>query len=489
MFDPLVTTATELRQRLEDGKITSVQIVQEYLAQIDRYNSKLNAFISIAPRDKVIRAAAALDQERRCGIIKSPLHGIPIVLKDCFVTASSLGMSTTAGAWAFKSAKATTNGHIVQKLIDAGLIILGKTNMTELCGMKLWTTPGRSAIIGQTLSPYVGHLKEDEGILGHSSPGGSSTGSAVAVAAGFSPLALGTETIGSIVTPAGRNALYALKPTVGTQNSKGMYRMTDFYDSPGPIAKSSADLALLAVILLDQPYDLATMHSENLSVGFLSSSVWFLGPEMCRQYGGTAEQMARDYEETVSILASHGCKVKYPVEFPSADELTVDGKSPVMSIAFWEFKNIGLPGFIQSFETCDVNNLEDLVNFNETNKHQALPNDTDQELLVKSLACTESQEDINHLTKVLREKARKIVDGVLERSNIDLLAAPTDSAFATYAAAAGYPLAAVPLGQLRHNKRPFGLCVMAKANQEGKLLRFQAVYENAVAARPIPEFG
>lgn len=91
MFDPLVTTATELRQRLEDGKITSVQIVQEYLAQIDRYNSKLNAFISIAPRDKVIRAAAALDQERRCGIIKSPLHGIPIVLKVILSRSFNLG--------------------------------------------------------------------------------------------------------------------------------------------------------------------------------------------------------------------------------------------------------------------------------------------------------------------------------------------------------------------------------------------------------------
>ncbi|KAK6201826.1 hypothetical protein LQW54_009321 [Pestalotiopsis sp. IQ-011] len=471
MFDPLVTTATELRERLEDGKITSVQIVQEYFAQIDRYNSKLNAFISIAPRDKVIRAAAALDEERRCGRIRSPLHGIPIVLKDCFVTDSGLGMSTTAGTWAFKSAKAATNGHI------------------ELCGMKLWTTPGRSAIIGQTLSPYVGYLKEDEGILGHSSPGGSSTGSAVAVASGFSPLALGTETIGSIVTPAGRNALYALKPTVGIQNSKGMYRMTDFYDSPGPIAKSPSDLSLLSAILLDQPYDSATTHSDNLSVGLLAPSIWCLGSEMCRQYGTTAEQMAQDYEKAVSILASHGCKVEYPVKFPNADELTVDGKSPVMSIAFWEFKNIGLPGFIQSFETCDVSNLEDLVSFNEANKHQALPNDTDQELLVKSLSCTESEEDIDHLTKVLRSKAREIVDGVLERSNIDLIAAPTDSAFATYAAAAGYPLAAVPLGQLEHNKRPFGLCIMAKANQEEKLLRFQAVYETAVAARPIPEFG
>lgn len=113
----------------------------------------------------------------------------------------------------------------------------------------------------------------------------------MAVAAGFSPLALGTETIGSIVSPAGRNALYALKPTVGMQNIKGLYRMTDFYDSPGPIAKSSSDLALLAAILLDQPYDLDSTHPDNLSVGFLAPSIWCLGSEMCRQYGTTAEQM------------------------------------------------------------------------------------------------------------------------------------------------------------------------------------------------------
>lgn len=132
------------------------------------------------------------------------------------------------------------------------------------------------------------------------SPGGSSTGSAVAVAAGFSPLALGTETIGSIITPATRAGLYALKPTVGLQHTRGMYRMTEFFDCPGPMAKTPEDLAVLASVMLRQP-SLSSPTSaeesalrqpwEGLSVGYLDPRVWKLDEDMCRQHEGTAEQM------------------------------------------------------------------------------------------------------------------------------------------------------------------------------------------------------
>ncbi|CDM34983.1 Amidase [Penicillium roqueforti FM164] len=187
----LTTNAVDLQRLLDENKTTSAQDVEEYLAQIDRYEPALNALISPAPRDKVLATAKAL-------------------LKDCFVTASELGMSTTAGSYAFVGAKASKNGAITQRLIDAGLIILGKANMTEFAGMKMtMMMPGWSAHGGQTLSPYT--------------PGASSTGSAVAVAAGFSPLAMATETIGSIVTPSTRAGLYSLKPTTGVQDTTGLY--------------------------------------------------------------------------------------------------------------------------------------------------------------------------------------------------------------------------------------------------------------------------
>ncbi|KAK9424991.1 putative Amidase signature domain-containing protein [Seiridium unicorne] len=456
MFDTLTTNAVELQRLLQDGKIMSVEIVEQYQDQIDRYDSQVHAFISLAPRDVVLQTAASLDHERRQG-------------KDCFVTEASLGMDTTAGTYEFIGAKPKKNGAIVQKLIDAGLIILGKTNMTvssqvtnfrwwltvqELHGMKMIMTPGRSAAGGQTLSPYVGDIEKGEVILGHSSPGGSSTGSAVAIASGFSPLAMGAETIGSIVTPSARAAL-----------------MTDTFDSPGPMAKSPADLGCLTSTLLDQKFEsLAIEAGHNAKIGFLSPKTWVLGPGMCRQHEGTAEQMAS--------LSSRGFKTKYPAELPTAEALSLDGTDAIMPIAFSEFRDIGIPEFIQSFEECAIKDLAALIKFNGANQDRALPPpDTDQDLFIKALESTKSEERLGYLRTGLREKARHIVDKALADQDLDLIAAPTDSALAIYAAAAGYPSANVPLGQLKYNNRPFGLCLMTRANEEEKMLRFMLAYE------------
>lgn len=133
-FNVLTTNAVDLQHLLEDDKITSFQIVLEYLAQIDLYEPAFNALISPVPREKVLAIAAALDQERQEGKVRGPFHGIPIILKDSFVTASNLGMGTTAGSRAFIGSQASKNGAITQRLIDAGLIILGKANMT-VCGV------------------------------------------------------------------------------------------------------------------------------------------------------------------------------------------------------------------------------------------------------------------------------------------------------------------------------------------------------------------
>lgn len=130
-FNVLTTTASDLQNLLVQNKLTSVQIVQSYFTQIDRHEPFLNALISLAPRSKVLAIAAALDAERQTSGPRSPFHGIPIVLKDSFVTASeSLGMSTTAGSRAFIGSVTSKNGAITQRLLDAGLIILGKGNMT-----------------------------------------------------------------------------------------------------------------------------------------------------------------------------------------------------------------------------------------------------------------------------------------------------------------------------------------------------------------------
>ncbi len=130
LFDLLATNAVDLQRLLEAGKISSVQIVLQYLSQIERHDRKFRAFISVAPRQRLIDIASARDEERRQGYSRGPFHGIPIVLKDGFMTASELGMGTTAGAWALVGATTNADSAVAQRLLDQGLIILGKTNMT-----------------------------------------------------------------------------------------------------------------------------------------------------------------------------------------------------------------------------------------------------------------------------------------------------------------------------------------------------------------------
>ncbi|KAL2194061.1 amidase signature domain-containing protein [Corynascus similis CBS 632.67] len=493
MFDPLTTNATDLVRLLEDGKVNSVQVVLAYLSQIERYEPKLHAFISVAPREQLIAIASARDEERQQGHTRGPLHGIPIVLKDIFMTASELGMGTTAGACALVGARTDVNSPIVQRFLDQGLIVLGKTNMTEFAGMKMtMTPPGWSAVGGQTLSPYVGPIVEGETLLGHTSPGGSSTGSAVAVAAGFSPLTLGTETIGSIITPASRAGLYALKPTVGIQDTRGLYTMTDFFDSLGPMAKSAEDVLALAEILLCNSFH---VHKEGLgiwdglAVGFLDPTEWKMAEEICRQHVGTAEQMKYEYEQAIFKLKAADKVIKYPISLAGVSELTVDGKEAIMPIAYWEFKNICIPRFLDAFDECRVRSLADIVEFNKENKDKCLPSPyTKQDDLIKALDNTDDGPYIERLKSGLRAIGQRILDEAFDGHGVNVIAAPADSSLCIHAAAAGYPIATVPLGQLRYNGRPFGLCMVAKARNEEVLLRFMHAWSGMVC-RPVPNLS
>ncbi|KAK0702550.1 amidase signature domain-containing protein [Apiosordaria backusii] len=228
----------DLSALLQDGKVTSVDLVSAYLAQIEKHNrnsARLNAVINAVSKEKLFGIARQLDSKRsEIDAASKPLYGIPFLIKDNIWTAETFGVPTTSGAVAFEKAIAKDNAPIVQKvsvelhpsegrsnpivqqLIDAGMIMLAKTNLNELAAMKTMSLTGWSALGGQTQSAYVeGGVIKGEPFLGHSTPGGSSTGSAVGVSAGMAPVALGTETDGSIVVPSDRASLYSVKITIG----------------------------------------------------------------------------------------------------------------------------------------------------------------------------------------------------------------------------------------------------------------------------------
>ena len=184
-----------LQNAMEDGKITSRQIVEQYLARIKKYDQdgpKINAFITLNPA--ALDVAAALDAERRAGRVRGPLHGIPIVIKDNYATAD---LPTTAGSRALEGFRPGRDAFMVKKLRDAGAVIIGKTNLHELA----YGITSISSMGGQTLNPY--DLTRN--------PGGSSGGTGAAVAANFAVAGMGTDTCGSIRNPSSSNNLFGLR--------------------------------------------------------------------------------------------------------------------------------------------------------------------------------------------------------------------------------------------------------------------------------------
>lgn len=218
----------ELQTAMVEGRTTSAALVDAYLARIAAYDVTgpgLNAMIAMNPRARA--EAKALDRERRAGRVRGPLHGIPIVIKDNFDTAD---LPTTGGSLALAGSKPVQDAAIVRRLREAGVVVLGKTNLHELAFG--YTT--RSSLGGQTRNPY------DPARC----PGGSSGGTAAAVAASFAAVGWGTDTCGSIRVPAAYNALYGLRPTQGLASIDGIMPMTLGQDTPGPLARTVTDLAI-----------------------------------------------------------------------------------------------------------------------------------------------------------------------------------------------------------------------------------------------------
>ncbi len=228
-------SVSELREGFESGRWTVREVCQACLdrvAAIDASGPALNAVIEINP--EALAEAERLDGERRAGRPRSPLHGVPVMLKDNIATADR--MQTTAGSLALVDCGVPRDAWVAAQLRAAGALLLAKTNLSEWANFRSRrSTSGWSARGGLTRNPYA--LDRN--------PCGSSSGSAVAVAAGLTPLAVGTETNGSIVCPSSVNGVVGVKPTVGLVGRSGIVPIAHTQDTAGPMARSVADAAAL----------------------------------------------------------------------------------------------------------------------------------------------------------------------------------------------------------------------------------------------------
>src|SRR5215467_8268197 len=244
-FSVVEASITDMQQALKDGRVTSRELVVQYLARIATYNKKLNAIIAVNPN--AIKEAEQLDRERAQGRIRGPLHGIPIALKDNIHTTN---MPTTGGALAFANYIPPYEATLTKNLRDAGAIIISKTGMTELANFIAGAPtpmPGNyNAVAGYGMNPYDPRMDPREATFDGRpalNTGGSSSG--VGTAANFWAGNVGTETSGSILSPSNSNMLAAIKPTVGRISRYGVIPITADQDTAGPMAKSVTDVAIM----------------------------------------------------------------------------------------------------------------------------------------------------------------------------------------------------------------------------------------------------
>src|SRR5437867_2820793 len=253
-FDLEEATVADLQQRMSSDRETARSLAEKYLPRIeaiDRRGPAVHAVLEINP--DALAIANELDTERKAKGPRGPLHGIPVLLKDNVATGDR--MATTAGSLALQDVRAPRDAFIVRRLREAGAVIIGKTNLSEWANIRSnHSSSGWSALGGQTRNPYAPDRN----------PSGSSSGSAVAVAANLCSVSIGTETDGSIVSPASANGIVGIKPTVGLLSRTGIVPISHTQDTPGPMARTVADAALLLGALAGpDAEDAATRPSDG----------------------------------------------------------------------------------------------------------------------------------------------------------------------------------------------------------------------------------
>jgi amidase len=490
----LELTLPDIAAAYADGRLTSRQLTQMYLDRIsalDRRGPELGAVLETNPQ--ALDLAAELDRERRSHGPRGPLHGIPVLIKDNVETADR--MMTTAGSLALDGWYAPKDAPLVARLRAAGAVILGKTNLSEWANFRSsHSSSGWSGRGGQTRNPYALNR----------TPSGSSSGSAVAVAANLCAVAVGTETDGSIVSPASINGIVGLKPTVGLVSRSGIVPISHSQDTAGPLARSVRDAAVLlgAMVGLD-PADPA---SAAVGERFESDYLRFLDPDglrgarlgVARRFFADSAPLNGFLDGCVAALKRAGAVVVDPADLPMHGAAA----AAEQEVLLYEFKadlNTYLARLPGDFP---VRSLADLIRFNEAHAAREMPL-FDQELLRQAQAKGNLDEAAYRDARATCLTATRGggIDAVLCEHSLDAIVTLTSGpawlidpvngdsdtgGCSAPAAIAGYPHITVPAGL--HRGLPIGLSFFGTAFSEPKLIKMASGFEHAANARAAPRF-
>ena len=484
-------TIPDLQGAMATGRQTAESLTRAYLgriARLDKAGPKLNSVIELNPDAPDI--ARRLDAERKAKGPRGPLHGIPVLLKDNIGTRDR--MMTTAGSLALAGFIAPRDATVARKLREAGAVILGKTNLSEWANFRGdRSTSGWSGRGGQTRNPYV--LDRN--------PSGSSSGSAVAVSANLCAFAIGTETDGSIVSPASHCGIVGLKPTVGLVSRAGIIPISHSQDTAGPMTRTVTDAAIVLGWLAGADgRDSATARSQSgdysrhLDVNGLKGAR--IG--VARKFFGRGAKATAVLNQAVEVLKGAGAEIIDPAELPTHGQFG----AAEMQVLLYEFKD-GLNRYLASLgPEAPVRTIEEVIAFNEQHRDRELAA-FGQETMIRSRdkgPLTEP-EYLEALEKSKRLAGKEGIDAVMDEHRLDAIIAPTAGPAGTIdylygdrgeggssgpAAVAGYPSITVPAG--RHAGLPIGISFFGRAWSEGSLIQFAFAFEQQSKARVRPGY-
>ncbi|MET3502714.1 amidase [Mucilaginibacter rubeus] len=492
IFELSEITITDLQQKMQSKQFTSRLITELYLKRIDQIDKKgimLNSVIEL--NKDALNMADAMDREREKGKVRGPLHGIPVLIKDNINTGDN--MHTTAGSLALADNFAKQDAFIVHKLREAGAVILGKTNLSEWANFRSTrSTSAWSSRGGQTKCPYI--LDRN--------PSGSSAGTGTAVAANLCVIGIGTETNGSIVSPASVNGLVGIKPTVGLWSRSGIIPISKTQDTAGPMARTVKDAAILLGALTGiDTLDLATLGSKGRIEADYTKFLDANGLQGKRL--GIEKSALNDnptvvalLQDAIKTLKSKGAEV---VEIELNKELKTIGKNE-FTVLLYEFKD----GLNQYFGNANskIKTLADVIAFNKQNEVKAMPFFKQETMELAQAKGDLNSKEYLDAVKQTNTGTRKVIEDMLAKYKLDAIIGTTNGpavcidlvngdydngfSFSGPAAMAGYPHITVPMG-LAHGL-PVGLSFFSTAYKEGDIIKLGYAYEQASKKRVAPLF-
>jgi amidase len=533
-FSVVEATIPEMQHALKHRQVTSRELVQQYLSRIEKYNGTLNAVITVNPH--ALEEADERDRERAKGRIRGPLHGIPVAIKDNIQTVE---MPTTGGALAFRGFVPPYEATLTRNLREAGAIIMAKTTMTELANWIAFGMPGNyNAVAGYGLNPYDSRRDPREGTNDGRpalNTGGSSSGAGTA--ASFWAANVGTETSGSILSPANQNMLVGIKPTVGRIIRYGIIPITADQDTAGPMARSVTDAAILLGILEGTPdaNDPATTacrrvpkndYTKFLKRGALKGArigiprAYFYDPIAALtsggDRGGLSPEQAAVMADAIAVLKTRGAVIVDPADIPSvgspdpADNFLLwprcagpggakgrdDGCSMVLKYGMKRDFNrwLALLG-----PAAPVKTLTELREWNLAHQAEGAIKYGQAQLDISDeidLEADRARYEADR-AKDIRVSGTNGIDAVMKSQRLDALLFPSITGF-DLAARPGYPTVVVPFGFVPNSPAtpfpdgfgplpaPFGVSFTGMACSEPKLIALAYAFEQATRRRVPP---